>query len=161
MRTLAPLIFALATVSLSAQAGWKEDMKKAAQAQAQQRMEKELGLPQVAPAGAKAYFINLKDGDTVTSPVFIQFGLKGMGVAPAGVNSENTGHFHVLIDNPTINYTTILPANDQVKHYGGGQTETELALKPGKHTLQLLLADWKHQPHNPAIQSEKITITVK
>lgn len=155
------LALTIAAFSLAAHAGWKEDMKKAAQAQAQQKMEKELGLPQVAPTGAKAYFINLKDGDTVTSPVFIQFGLKGMGVSPAGNNVENTGHFHVLIDNPTVTYTATLPTTEQIKHYGGGQTETELVLKPGKHVLQLLIADWKHQPHNPAVQSPAITITVK
>ena len=151
----------LAGLSFSSFAGWKDDMKKQAQAQAQSRMEKELGLPQVAPVGAKAYIINLKDGDTVSNPVLIQFGLKGMGVSPAGNNVEGTGHFHLLIDNPTVDYTTSLPSTDQIKHFGKGQTETEVTLAPGRHTLQLLMADWKHQPHNPAVQSAVVNVTVK
>lgn len=157
--TLAAL--SLASLAFGAQAGWKEDMRKAAQAQAQTKMEKELGLPQVAPAGAKAYFVNLKDGDTVSNPVFIQFGLHGMGVSPAGNSVEGSGHFHLLIDEPTVDYTTSLPVTDQIKHFGGGQTETEITLKPGKHSLQLLMADWKHQPHNPAVQSMLINVIVK
>ena len=81
--------------------------------------------------------------------------------APAGTQGDTTGHHHVLIDSPQVDYTVALPVTDQIKHFGGGQTEALLTLKPGKHTLQLLFADWKHQAHNPAVQSEKITITVK
>lgn len=159
MRIALPLL--LLALATTAQADWKKDLKGAAKAQANTKLETTLGLALPSAAGAKAYFINLKDGDTVKSPVFIQFGLKGMGVSAAGVQAENTGHFHVLIDNPTFDMLVALPATEQIKHYGGGQTETELALKPGKHTLQLLLADWKHQPHNPAVISDKITVTVK
>jgi hypothetical protein len=89
------------------------------------------------------------------------FGLTGMGVAPAGTQKENTGHHHLLIDGPAIDTAKPLPATDQVKHFGNGQTEATVELKPGKHTLQLVLGDWKHQPHNPPIMSETITITVK
>ena len=115
-----------------------------------------------SPPGAEVYIISPKDGATVHSPVHVQFGLKGMGVAPAGVKFENTGHHHLLIDTdaPT-DLSAPLPATDKVVHFGKGQTETTLTtLTPGKHTLQLLLADQNHIPHNPPVISRKITITV-
>jgi len=117
-----------------------------------------------APAGAKAYFIDLKDGATVKSPFVVRFGLSGIGVAPAGVEKANTGHHHLIIDAdaPTgedLDYS--IPADENFKHFGGGQTETTLTLAPGQHTLQLLLGDMNHIPHNPPVMSEKITITVE
>ena len=115
-----------------------------------------------SPPGAEGYIISPKDGATVHSPVHVQFGLKGMGVAPAGVKFENTGHHHLLIDTdaPT-DLSAPLPATDKVVHFGKGQTETTLTtLTPGKHTLQLLLGDQNHIPHNPPVISRKITITV-
>lgn len=139
---------------------WK-DLKNSARQQASDRAAEELGVATPAPAGAKVYFIAPADGATVTSPVKVVFGLSGAGVAPAGMNKEDTGHHHLLIDGPTIDYSKPLPATDQIKHFGGGQTETMLDLKPGKHTLQLVFADWKHQPFNPSVQSPVITITVK
>lgn len=152
----------LITIALPAAAqDWKKSLKDAAKVQAQGKMEESLGLAKVAPPGAAVYIINLKNGDTVKSPVLVQFGLKNAGVAPAGTQGDTTGHHHVLIDSPQVDYTVALPVTDQIKHFGGGQTETLLTLKPGSHTLQLLFADWKHQAHNPAVQSEKITITVK
>jgi hypothetical protein len=115
-----------------------------------------------SPATAKAYIISPKNGATVTSPVTIQFGLKGMGVAPAGVTNENTGHFHLLIDTDTMpDMAMPLPKTDKIVHFGGGQTETDQKLTPGKHTLQLLMGDANHMPHDPPVMSEKITITVK
>lgn len=114
-----------------------------------------------APKDARVYFIEPKNGAVVTGPVKVVFGLAGMGVAPAGIEKENTGHHHVLIDGPKVDAGLPLPATEQVKHFGGGQTETTIVLPPGKHTLQLLLGDWKHQPHSPPVMSEKITITVK
>lgn len=159
MRTL--LIAALLLAAPLAQADWKKDLKDAAQQKASQQMEQKLGIANPAPAGAAVYFINLKDGDTVTGPVFVQFGLKNAGIAPAGTQKDGTGHHHLLIDDPQIDYTQSLPMTDQVKHFGNGQTETTLTLKPGKHTLQLLFADWKHLSFNPAVTSPKITITVK
>ncbi|WP_417680670.1 DUF4399 domain-containing protein [Roseibium sp.] len=117
-----------------------------------------------APEGAKVYFINLKDGDTVANPVKIQFGLSGMGVAPAGVeDKKNTGHHHLLIDT-TLEGEALnepIPSDDQHRHFGGGQTETSVELPAGPHTLQLVLGDWSHIPHNPPVMSERITITVK
>jgi hypothetical protein len=117
-----------------------------------------------APPGAEVYFIAPQDGATVTSPVKVVFGLKGMGVAPAGTEKENTGHHHLLIDADTPAGDALnepLPSDDHHKHFGGGQTETTVELAPGTHTLQLVLGDWSHIPHNPPVMSQKITVTVK
>lgn len=114
-----------------------------------------------APAGAEVYLIAPKDGEKVTSPVHVVFGLKGMGIAPAGVKFDNTGHHHLLVDaDPPADLTQPLPATDNIRHFGKGQTETTLELTPGKHTLMLLLADWTHTPFAPSVASKKITITV-
>lgn len=108
-----------------------------------------------------AYIISPSHGETVTSPVTVKFGLKGMGVAPAGVEQNNTGHHHLLIDLETLPDTDKpIPADDQHVHFGGGQTETTVDLEPGEHTLQLLLGDHLHRPHSDPVMSEKITITV-
>ena len=155
------LAAAAALIALPAHADSWKALKDTAKQQAAQKAEEELGLPQASAPGAKVYFIEPKDGAEVSSPVRVVFGLSSMGVAPAGINQAGTGHHHLLIDSPAIDYTKPLPANEQVIHFGGGQTETTIELKPGTHTLQLLLGDWKHQPHNPPVQSEKITITVK
>jgi hypothetical protein len=114
-----------------------------------------------SPADAQVYIISPKDGAKVSSPVTVQFGLKGMGIAPAGVKIENTGHHHLLIDTdaPT-DLSQPLPASEKLVHFGKGQTETSVKLTPGKHTLQLLLGDSTHVPHNPPVISKKITITV-
>jgi len=116
-----------------------------------------------APPNAVAYFINLKDGDTVTSPFKVQFGLSGMGVAPAGVEKPNTGHHHLIID-ATLSVDELkqpIPSDAKHVHFGGGQTETTVTLPPGPHTLQLVLGDWSHIPFNPPIVSPVITVTVK
>ena len=123
-----------------------------------------LGGETPAPPGAAVYFVSPQNGDTVSSPVTVVFGLKGMGVAPAGTEKENTGHHHLLIDAPTPAGEALnepLPADDNHVHFGGGQTETTIELAPGTHTLQLVVGDWSHIPHNPPVMSEKITITVK
>lgn len=115
-----------------------------------------------SPEGAKVYIISPKDGETVSSPVTVKFGLKGMGVAPAGVESSNTGHHHLLIDVEDVPaLDKPLPADEQHKHFGGGQTEAAIELSPGKHTLQLIMGDKLHIPHRPPVISEKIAITVK
>src|SRR5258706_14818364 len=112
-------------------------------------------------AGAEVYFIAPRDGATVHGPVTVQFGLKGMGVAPAGVKFDNTGHHHLLIDTDApADPGAPLPATDKIVHFGKGQTEASVPLSPGKHTLQLLLGDQNHVPHNPPAISSKITITV-
>ncbi|GMG87665.1 DUF4399 domain-containing protein [Biformimicrobium ophioploci] len=118
--------------------------------------------PSKAPEGVKLYIIEPVDGATVKGTFKVKFGLSGMGVAPAGVDKENTGHHHLLINIGELpDLTKPLPATDQIKHFGGGQTETEITLPPGKHTLQLLLGNFLHIPHDKPVLSEKITITVE
>lgn len=114
-----------------------------------------------SPKGAEVYFIAPQDGATVTSPVTVKFGLKGMGIAPAGITFENTGHHHLIIDADLPPLDAPIPTDAQHVHFGKGQSETTIELKPGKHTLQLLLGDFGHVPHDPAVASKKITITVK
>jgi len=115
-----------------------------------------------SPEGANIYFITPQDGDVVSSPVTVRFGLAGMGVAPAGVDKPGTGHHHLLVDlaeTPALDKP--LPADANHRHFGGGQTEAVIELSPGTHTLQLLLGDMAHIPHDPPVMSEKITITVE
>ena len=116
-----------------------------------------------APAGAKVYFIAPKNGATVQNPVVVKFGLKGMTIAPAGTQTENSGHHHLLVDTDLsdLNLSAPLPANDKVLHFGKGQTETTLTLPPGKHTLELVFADYEHMSFDPPVHSKKITITVE
>jgi Domain of unknown function (DUF4399) len=115
-----------------------------------------------SPPGAKVFIISPKNGATVTSPVTVKFGIKGMTLAPAGTKDANTGHHHLLIDtDPPADLSQPIPTvPDKVVHFGKAQTETTLTLPPGKHTLQLLLGDGNHIPHNPPVLSKKITITV-
>ena len=116
-----------------------------------------------APPGASVYIINPKDGDTVTSPFKVQFGLTGMGVAPAGVEKPKTGHHHLIID-ATLSAEELkqpIAADATHVHFGGGQTEAMVTLPPGQHTLQLVLGDWSHVPFDPPIMSPVVTVTVK
>jgi len=113
------------------------------------------------PSDAKLYIISPKDGETVTSPVTVRFGLSGMGVAPAGVAAPNTGHHHLIVDAPLPPLDQPLPKDEHHYHFGGGQTETVAPLTPGTHTLQLVLGDKDHVPHDPPLVSEQITITVE
>lgn len=121
------------------------------------------GLPVTkAPAGAEVYIVSPKDGATVGQSVTVVFGLKGMGVAPAGVKKEGTGHHHLLVDVKELPPAgQVIPKDDTHLHFGNGQTETTLKLAPGTHTLQLELADENHIPFDPAIVSKKITVHVK
>ncbi|MFC6637560.1 DUF4399 domain-containing protein [Sulfitobacter sp. JBTF-M27] len=121
------------------------------------------GHRNAAPEGAQAYIISPSDGATVSNPVTVVFGLTGMGVAPAGTEADNTGHHHLLIntDPGTLDLDTSLPATDQVVHFGGGQTQVIKDLPSGTHTLQLLLGDLNHVPHDPPVMSDVITITVE
>ncbi len=120
-----------------------------------QQMEKT-----AAPEGSMAYIVSPANGATVSSPVKVVFGLQGMGVAPAGVQANNTGHHHLLINGEQLPNLD-MPLGSDVTHFGGGQTETTVTLEPGVHTLQLILGDHLHIPHNPPVTSEKITITVE
>lgn len=111
--------------------------------------------------GAKVYIISPANGETLTNPVTLRFGLSGMGVAPAGTEKEGTGHHHLVIDAALPSLVVPLPANDHYIHFGGGQTELTFELAPGKHTLQIILGDFRHIPHDPPLVSEKIEIIVR
>ncbi|MCK0151787.1 DUF4399 domain-containing protein [Marivita sp. S6314] len=121
-----------------------------------------------APDGAELYIINLEDGASVASPVLVKFGLRGMGVAPAGVEKDHTGHHHIYLNRPPFGEAegdaeiaaNGIPSDDNHIHFGGGQTEVSLDLDPGEHTIQLVLGDHFHVPHSPPVVSDRITITV-
>ncbi|OED44186.1 rod shape-determining protein RodA [Chromatiales bacterium (ex Bugula neritina AB1)] len=115
----------------------------------------------LSPEGAELYIISPKNGETISGPVTVLFGLKGMGVAPAGTERENTGHHHLLINTGLPAMDLPVPSDEQHKHFGKGQTETTIELPKGKHSLQLLLGNHLHVPHNPVVASEVIEITVK
>jgi len=117
------------------------------------------GGPTPSPPGAKAEFLDLKDGVIIGPKTTIHFGLHGMGVAPAGTKKPNTGHFHLIIDRDLPPLDKPIPNDENDLHYGAGQTETELTLPPGPHTLQLLLGDVDHVPHTPPVYSDKIHVT--
>lgn len=113
-----------------------------------------------APEGAKVMIISPSDGDIVDREFVVIFGLEGMGIAPAGIDVEGTGHHHLLVDQDELPPEG-KPMGNPPLHFGGGQTQTTLTLEPGTHTLQLIMGDKLHVPHNPPIVSERITITVK
>jgi hypothetical protein len=120
------------------------------------------GMVSESPENAELYFIQPINGETVKRNFVVKFGLKNMGVAPAGTDRKNTGHHHLLIDTDVpLDMTKPLPATNKIKHFGGGNTETEISLSPGKHTLQLILGNHVHIPHNKPVISKIITIEVK
>ena len=122
--------------------------------------QKPTGGPNPSPPGASVYFVGLKDGQTVPTTFTVNFGLKGMGVAPAGSDKANSGHHHLLIDTELPPLDQPIPSDFNHLHFGAGQTEAKITLPLGKHTLQLLLADENHVPHDPPLLSEQITVTV-
>lgn len=141
-------------VQKAADSKTSKDLKARARAQA--------GLDLTpSPPGARVYFIEPKNGADVKSPVKVVFGLAGMGIAPAGIQQDNTGHHHLVIDSEPPPANQPMGKTDKIIHYGNGQTEASVKLAPGTHTLQLVLGDYKHQAHNPPVVSDKITITVK
>ena len=142
-KSLTTLFFSLALIAGSAQLAMADVLKSPA-----------------PPEDASVYIISPADGDEVSSPVTVLFGLKGMGIAPAGVEGEKTGHHHLLVDQEKLPELNTVMGNPPL-HFGGGQTETTLELEPGEHTLQLILGNHLHVPFDPMVTSEKITITVK
>ena len=118
------------------------------------------GGPTASPPGAAVYFVDIKDGATLPPRPTIHFGLRKMGVAPAGLDKENSGHHHLIVDAPTPPLDRPIPNDFNHLHFGAGQTEAEVSLTPGKHTLQLLLGDKDHIPHTPPVMSERITVNV-
>ena len=121
---------------------------------------KAAGGPTPSPEGAKVYFVDLKDGATIGVQTTVHFGLHGMGVAPAGSDKANSGHHHLLIDSELPPLDEPIPNDEHHMHFGAGQTEVDLTLTPGPHTLQLLLGDKNHVPHSPPVMSELIHVTV-
>lgn len=115
----------------------------------------------VSPPDAEVYIISPQNGATVGSTFTVRFGLRGMGIAPAGINVANTGHHHLLIDTDPPPFDQPIPADTQHVHFGKGQTETTITLPPGRHILRLLLGDHNHIPHQPPVLSAPITVTVK
>ena len=114
-----------------------------------------------AMSEARTYIISPANGAIVSSPVEVVFGLDGKGVAPAGVQKDGTGHHHLIVNAPLPDLSKPIPASDNYRHFGGGQTQTSIELPPGQHTLQLLLGDFAHVPHADPIYSEVVTITVQ
>jgi hypothetical protein len=111
--------------------------------------------------GATVFFISPVNGSTISSPAPIKFGISGMAVVPAGLFPDNSGHHHLLIDTELENFDQPIQSDAGHRHFGKGQTETTIELEPGLHTLQLVLGDGSHMPHNPPVMSEIITITVE
>jgi hypothetical protein len=116
-----------------------------------------------AAEGAEVYLISPADGESIRGPVTVRMGLRSMGVAPAGIDHPNTGHHHLLVNQPLedLDLNAPLPFSDETRHFGGGQTEATLELEPGTHTLQLLFMDYRHVSFDPPLVSEKVTITVE
>lgn len=115
------------------------------------------------PDGARIFFVDLKDGDTVSSPFLIRFGAEGVKVVRAGINLPRTGHHHLLIDAELTDedHGFAIPEDAHHRHFGAGQTEVELTLPPGTYTLQLVFGDGDHVPYDPMLSSDRITITVE
>ncbi len=166
MREMRPLsIFVGLTACLLAGACAKQDAGSdeagAAAEAAADAQPATLRAPTPSPAGARVFFITPADGATVSSPIRIEFGIEGMSVAPAGTETEHSGHHHLLIDTGVPPLDLPIPADANHIHFGDGSTATELSLAPGEHTLQLLLADYAHFPHDPPVMSQPITISVE
>ena len=116
---------------------------------------------QEPPKEAKVFIVSPADGATVDKTFTVKFAIEGMALKPAGDQTPHSGHHHLLVNVLEVDANAPLPANDQYRHFGMGQTETSVELKPGTHTLQLIVADQNHIPHHPVVASERITITVK
>ncbi len=152
------IVMPLAAVACSEQA----NKEPAAPQPAAKSSDSSLTMPRSAAAdNARLYFITPADGASVSSPVHIEFGLDGMDVVPAGTEAPLSGHHHVIIDAELPAANLPIPADKNHVHFGDGRTTTELPLEPGQHTLQLMLGDYLHIPHQPPVTSEKITITVE
>ncbi|MDF1861692.1 MAG: DUF4399 domain-containing protein [Verrucomicrobiales bacterium] len=167
MKTTTISILAATAVAAVAFTAHSDDKKKG-EAHSHKSEGIVLPMPPMSPIpsakGAKAYIVQPRDGKTVKKKFKVVFGLKNMGVAPAGIYmgaDKPTGHHHLIIDSELPDMKLPFPMDEKHLHFGGGQTETTLELSPGKHTLQLVLGDHAHIPHNPPVVSEKITITVE
>jgi hypothetical protein len=147
-RTATPVFVVLASLVLSACG--------------EQQAEAPMAMPRTAsPEGASVFFITPSDGETVSSPVSIEFGIDGMDVVVAGTDEAHSGHHHLLVDTGLPGLGVPIPADAAHIHFGDASTSTELSLEPGEHTLQLLLGDYLHIPHDPPLVSQRIAITVE
>lgn len=162
-RNLGPVILGLLITACGGESG-APDSDRAAPEEAVAGAAAEAPAPAPAktpaPEGARVFFITPADGDTVSSPVTVEFGIEGMQVVRAGDSTPDSGHHHLLVDTGLPNLDLPVPADGSHIHFGDASTSTELALEPGRHTLQLLLGDHLHVPHDPPVMSERITITV-
>lgn len=114
-----------------------------------------------SPEGSRVFFITPANGDTVSNPVQVKFGIEGMNVAKAGDDQPDSGHHHLLIDTDLPDLGLPIPASPNHVHFGDGSTTTEITLEPGTHSLRMLLGDYRHIPHDPAIASKPITVIVE
>lgn len=117
--------------------------------------------PTPSPEGARVFFITPANGDAASNPIHIEFGIEGMAVVKAGDNQTDSGHHHLLIDTDLPDLGLPVPADASHVHFGDGSKSTEITLEPGEHTLRLLLADYRHIPHDPPVFSDPITVTVE
>ena len=125
-------------------------------------MSEPMTMPRTAsPDGARVFFISPANGDTVSNPIAIEFGIEGMSVVAAGVNEDHSGHHHLLVDTDVPDTGLPIPADANHIHFGDASTATELTLAPGEHTLRLLLGDHLHIPHDPPVVSDPISIMVE
>ena len=159
------LILSGAFAALAACSGQSADEaaeEPAAAAEAAPETTAAAALPRSeSPADARVFFITPADGASVSNPVRIEFGIDGMDIVPAGTRQANSGHHHLLIDTGLPDMGLPIPADDRHVHFGDGSTATEITLEPGVHSLQMLLGDYLHIPHDPPVLSEPITITVE
>ncbi len=152
--------FCLACLLSLLQACGGGDSQAPAQSNAEQEMP--AAMPRTAaPPGAVVFFITPGDGDVVSSPLTLKFGISGMAVVPAGDATPSSGHHHLLVNSQLTDLETPVPKDDAHRHFGKGQTETTLELPPGEHVLQLVMGDANHVPHDPPIMSKPITVTVE
>jgi hypothetical protein len=150
---LLPCALALAACS-------KSDNNSAEPAAAPAAAAIEAEVPAATAVSGRVYIVSPENAAVLTSPVTVAFGIEGYAVAPAGSYEANTGHHHLLIDTGLPSLDLPVPADANHVHFGKGQTETTVELAPGEHTLQLLLGDGNHVPHQPPLASDVITITV-
>jgi hypothetical protein len=162
-RNYVPLAVSAAAFLMLGACGQQEAEPVAAEGPAADAaMSEPMAMPRTAsPEGARVFFISPADGDTVSNPIAIEFGIEGMSVAAAGVNEAHSGHHHLLVDTGVPDTGLPIPADAHHIHFGDASTATELTLAPGEHTLRLLLGDHLHIPHDPPVVSGPITITVE
>ncbi|MBT8100011.1 MAG: DUF4399 domain-containing protein [Gammaproteobacteria bacterium] len=156
------LIATCALISACGQDKSTQDAASAGKAKPEPAAAAPAALPRTAaPAGARVFFVSPADGATVSNPVSIEFGLEGMAVVKAGEDQPNSGHHHLIIDADLPDLSLPIPASDNYVHFGDGSARTERTLAPGTHSLQLLLGDHLHIPHDPPVASKVITIIVE